>query len=77
MGVDDFVADFAGLFDELYAAVDEGKSLDATFIQKLNETNAVLIQRWQEIAKMRLEAAGLAPARRLPVVDNQHGDEPS
>jgi len=59
---DELVEDFAGLFDELYAAVDAARPLDASFIQKLNETNEVLAARWEDIVRERLKAvqAGVA-----------------
>ncbi len=53
---DELVADVAPLFDELYARVDAGRPLDAPFVQKLNETNERLVQRWEEVVKERLAA---------------------
>lgn len=50
------VADFVDIFDELYDAVDRARSLDAAFIEKLNKSNKILTERWDEVVKKRIEA---------------------
>jgi hypothetical protein len=57
MAPDELVADFADFFDEFYEVVDTARALDASFIEKLNETNRVLTERWKEIFLQRVEAA--------------------
>lgn len=53
---DELVADFASLFDELYATVDAARSLDASFINKLNDTHEILTRRWEDVVKTRRTA---------------------
>jgi hypothetical protein len=44
------------MFDELYDRVDRAQGLDAAFIGALNDTNAALTARWDDVARQRLEA---------------------
>jgi hypothetical protein len=53
---DELVADVAPMFDELYDRVDRAQGLDAAFIGALNDTNAALTARWDDVARQRLEA---------------------
>lgn len=50
---DSLVSDFAGFFDEFYAAVDKDRSLNAALIDKLNQTNKTLTARWEEVSQSK------------------------
>lgn len=55
-GGDELVAEFADIFDEFYDSVNRSQQLTASFIEKLNETNGKLTERWREIHMERMEA---------------------
>lgn len=51
----------AALFDELYATVDAGSALQATFVGRMNEIQQVMLKRWDPRHR-RTEEADLEPA---------------
>jgi hypothetical protein len=54
---DELVADVAEVFDELYDLIDRGpRTLDAAFVEKMNQTNKALSSRWAEVVRQRIDA---------------------